>query len=78
MNTGKECGETTTQEDCRPAVVITGSLLGGFKVYGPFDTVDEAANWCGLRSPFLGHCTVMPIEPPESCGINVMCCCPPA
>lgn len=26
-------------------VVAVGSLIGGFKVYGPFDTEREAENW---------------------------------
>jgi len=29
-----------------PAIVIRGSVISGFKFYGPFNTIDDAVSWC--------------------------------
>jgi hypothetical protein len=39
---------TDTDTDARgPAVVVTGSVIGGFEFTGPFPTISAAAEWYG-------------------------------
>ena len=33
-----------------PAVIVTGSVLGGFTFIGPFPTIEHAAEWHATRS----------------------------
>ena len=33
-----------------PAVIVTGSVLGGFTFIGPFTTIEHAAEWHSERS----------------------------
>lgn len=30
-----------------PAIVVTGSVLGGFEFFGPFESIDSALEWYG-------------------------------
>lgn len=66
MITGTTCGKNTTKEDFEyppgPYCVVTGSLLGGFKIHGPFDDMDQAVEWAESKTVLLGHCTIMPME----------------
>jgi hypothetical protein len=53
-----------------PAVVVRGSVLGGFKFYGPFPTIDDACEWCRTKTlaGVLGvnHDTIVLLEEPRS------------
>jgi hypothetical protein len=33
-----------------PAVIVTGSVIGGFTFIGPFPTIEHAAEWHSKRS----------------------------
>ena len=33
-----------------PAVIVTGSVIGGFTFIGPFPTIEHAAEWQATRS----------------------------
>jgi hypothetical protein len=52
-----------------PAVVVRGSVLGGFKFYGPFTTIDDACEWCRTKTlaGVLGvnHDTIVLLEEPR-------------
>lgn len=60
-----------TDYDPGPYGVVRGSVLTGFEIYGPFDTVEIAVEWAEKRTLFLGPVTVMPIRTPESFGVQV-------
>lgn len=60
-----------TEYDPGPYGAVRGSLLTGFEIYGPFSTVEQAADWAEERSVVLGPMTIMPIRPPKSCGVTV-------
>jgi hypothetical protein len=47
-------------------VAVAGSVLSGFKFWGPFDSVDEAVEWAESRKPLIGFVSVVPVQSPES------------
>jgi len=49
-------------------VVVTGSILGGFKFWGSFKTMREAVDWTGNRYPMIGNATVVEVQDPASFG----------
>ena len=74
MLTGPKCGMSIGADSCEeeefqydpgPYCVVNGSPLGGFHIHGPFDDVPQAVKWAEERAPILGHCTVMPLNPPS-------------
>ena len=42
-----------------PAVVLAGSLMSGFRCYGPFDNAYLALKWAEERQPILGFVSIM-------------------
>jgi hypothetical protein len=40
-------------------IAIVGGLIGGYKVYGPFNNIDQAVTWAEDRQPLIGHVTIM-------------------
>lgn len=48
-------------------VVVTGSVVTGFKFIGPFDSVDDAVAWADAepRKYLLGPVTVVEVESVE-------------
>lgn len=43
--------EDDEQRDERgPAVVVRGGVIGGFKFYGPFDSIEDAVEWCETKT----------------------------
>lgn len=59
----------TGQPDNRgPACISYGSLSSGFKVKGPFDSIDDAIKWLERTSFHLtaGMCSVQLMEAPEA------------
>lgn len=61
------------QPDMRgPAIVVRGSVLVGFKFYGPFATIDAAVKWYGQT--VLGELTVGVVitllEKPDAAAIE--------
>lgn len=56
-----------------PAVIVSGSILGGFKFIGPFDTIDLALQWHYASSleGILGiPVTVVLLDNPESVKVT--------
>lgn len=52
---GASGGSGEREPDLRgPAVIVDGSVLGGFTFIGPFDTIDEAARWHSTKR-LAGH-----------------------
>lgn len=50
-NTDNESQFACDEPDTRgPCVVIKGSLISGYKAFGPFDTVDDAAEWSRMNT----------------------------
>ena len=45
--------------------VVTGSVITGFKLHGPFSSMKEAVQWALKREPLIGKVSILPIEPPE-------------
>jgi len=43
-------------------VAASGSLLNGFKLYGPFESVEAAIAWCEQQGPFHGTWLVLPVK----------------
>jgi len=58
-----------------PAAVVRGSVLGGFKFYGPFPTIDAACDWCQIKTlaGVLGvnNDTIVLLEEPRSDDVLV-------
>lgn len=58
-----------------PAVVVRGSVLGGFEFYGPFPTIDDACEWCRTKTLAgvlgLNHDTIVLLEKPRSGDVLV-------
>lgn len=54
-----------------PAVLMHGSVLGGFKFYGPFETIQAAVEfWPKTLYGFIGtQCTIALLENPETLPI---------
>ena len=56
-------------DDRGPAVIVLGGLLGGFQLYGPFDTVTKASDFYRDKtiSGMLkaGGATIMLLLPPD-------------
>jgi hypothetical protein len=46
-------------------VAVTGSVLAGFKFWGPFTTMRSAVEWAERKPPFAGHFTIMPVDSPD-------------
>jgi hypothetical protein len=64
------------QPDLRgPTVVVRGSVLGGFKFYGPFPTIDAGCEWCRTKTLAgvmgVNHDTIVLLEQPRSDGTLV-------
>ena len=58
-------------EDLRgPAVVVHGSICSGFKVTGPFESVDSATDWAieAQQGYTLGTCSIQLLLPPKTTG----------
>lgn len=58
-----------------PAVVVRGSVLGGFKFYGPFPTIEAACEWCKNKTlaGVLGvnYDTIVLLEEPRTDDVLV-------
>ena len=58
-----------------PAVVVRGSVLGGFEFHGPFPTIDAACNWCQTKTLAgalgVNHDTIVLLEEPRSDDVLV-------
>ena len=58
-----------------PAVVVRGSVLSGFKFYGPFDTIDAACEWCEKKTLAgvvgINNDTIVLLEEPRSDDVLV-------
>ena len=46
--------------------VVAGSILRGFKHYGPFTTMRAAVEWADARTFILGNVTVVTLESPDA------------
>lgn len=53
-----------------PAIIVVGSVLGGFKFYGPFETVDAALKrWPTTLPGYLKlECTIALVENVDDLG----------
>jgi hypothetical protein len=63
-------GDELHEPDLRgPAIIVTGSVISGFKFHGPFETIDDAARWYETKTISgllgIGCCTIVLIEKPE-------------
>jgi hypothetical protein len=58
-----------------PAAVVLGSVLGGFKFYGPFPTIEAACEWCQTKTVAgvlgVNRDTVVLLEEPRSDDVLV-------
>lgn len=36
-------------------VVVTGNIVDGMRVHGPFNTIDDALDWCDVYAKFGDH-----------------------
>lgn len=65
--TGMVCGMTIIPDFDVPAVAIQGNLSDGFRIFGPFDTMDDASEWSDNQpSPMLfgiGDWWIATLEP---------------
>jgi len=48
------------------SVVITGNLLHGFDVHGPFNTWEEAIEWASTNDWHFADWFVMPLVAPRN------------
>lgn len=62
--------EETEDEIRVEYVAVIGGPSSGFKVYGPFHSVEDAASWAEVRSPLIGWVTVMEMLGRDKSGVN--------
>lgn len=64
---GRLTQENEAPDTRGPAVVVNGSLLSGFKLTGPFETIEEASTWYKetTRGKLGVPCLIMLLEEPK-------------
>lgn len=51
--------------------VVQGSVIDGYKFWGPFTTVRSAVEWADKLKAFLGFISVVPIQNPEEFPVSI-------
>lgn len=46
-------------------VVVSGSMISGYKFWGPFKTMRPAVEWVEEMELLIGHVTIVDVRPPE-------------
>tara|TARA_Y100000034_G_scaffold8165_2_gene8939 strand:+ start:12378 stop:12596 length:219 start_codon:yes stop_codon:yes gene_type:complete len=48
-----------------PLIAVTGSVLRGFKFWGPFTSMKQAVKWAQSKELLLGNVSIVYLKKPE-------------
>jgi hypothetical protein len=51
--------------------VVQGSVIDGYKFWGPFPTIRQAVSWADKYQTFLGFISIVSIESPDKFPVKL-------